>query len=353
MHTENESVTELLAQLSKGNREAESRLIAQVYGELRRLAANCMRRERRDHSLQPTALVNEAFLRLAQRCGRLAGAAHFFAVAAQIMRRILVDHARARVAGKRVGGAARVSFTEDMAHGTDRTWEVLAIHEAMERLEKVDPRQGRLVELRFFAGMSFDEIALVMNVSGRTVRRDWAVARAWLHRSWMGDGDVFHAFEGALSVRVRWFASYAGRVHFIDEGSGPAILFCHGNPTWSFLYRNIIIALRGRFRCVALDYPGYGLSDRPAGYGYTPGEQALVVAELIAHLDLRNFILFGQDWGGPIGLGAVLADPGRVRGLAIRAHVVLGGSVDADLDLQRGTISRIFSAQDYSGELFR
>jgi RNA polymerase sigma-70 factor (ECF subfamily) len=179
---EPDSVTELLAQVSKGNREAESRLIAQVYGELRRLAANCMRRERADHSLQPTALVNEAFMRLAYSPGiDWRGRAHFFAVAGQVMRRILVDHARARIAEKRGGGVTRVTFTEGIASVADRTWEVLAIHEAMERLEKLDARQSRLVELRFFAGMSFDEIALVMNVSGRTVRRDWTTARAWLH----------------------------------------------------------------------------------------------------------------------------------------------------------------------------
>ncbi len=113
----------------------------------------------------------------------------------------------------------------------------------------------------------------------------------------------------------RWFASPVGRVHFVDEGAGTPILFCHGNPTWSFLYRNIIIALRGRFRCVAVDYLGFGLSDRPDGYGYTPEEHARVVAALVTRLDLRNLLIMGQDWGGPIGMAAALSDPARIKGL--------------------------------------
>jgi haloalkane dehalogenase len=118
----------------------------------------------------------------------------------------------------------------------------------------------------------------------------------------------------------RWFESSAGRVHYVDEGSGLPILMCHGNPTWSFLYRNVIQALRGQFRCVALDYPGFGLSERPAGYGYTPAEHAAVVGELVRALDLRELIVMGHDWGGPIGLSAACAEPDRVAG------VVLGGT---------------------------
>jgi haloalkane dehalogenase len=118
----------------------------------------------------------------------------------------------------------------------------------------------------------------------------------------------------------RWFESSAGRVHYVDEGSGQPILMCHGNPTWSFLWRNVIKALPGRFRCVALDYPGFGLSDRPEGYGYTPAEHAAVVGELVRELDLRELIVMGHDWGGPIGLSAACAEPDRVGG------VVLGGT---------------------------
>ncbi len=118
----------------------------------------------------------------------------------------------------------------------------------------------------------------------------------------------------------RWLESSAGRVHYIDEGEGQPILMCHGNPTWSFLYRNVIKALRGRFRCVAVDYPGFGLSDRPGGYGYTPAEHAAVVTELVRSLDLRELILLAHDWGGPIGLSVACEDPSRVAGL------VLGGT---------------------------
>ena len=115
----------------------------------------------------------------------------------------------------------------------------------------------------------------------------------------------------------QWFDSSVGRLHYIDEGSGRPILFLHGNPTWSFLYRKIVSRLRHRFRCVALDYPGFGLSVRPAGYGYTPGEHATVVAELVDHLKLDGFIVMGQDWGGPIGLTVAAAAPDRVHGLVM------------------------------------
>lgn len=115
----------------------------------------------------------------------------------------------------------------------------------------------------------------------------------------------------------RWFESSVGRVHYIDEGTGPTLLFLHGNPTWSFLYRHIVVALRDRFRCVAVDYPGFGLSARPAGYGYTPREHAAVVSELVDGLDLQDFVLMGQDWGGPIGVAAALDHAARVRGLVM------------------------------------
>ncbi|WP_039799690.1 haloalkane dehalogenase [Nocardia araoensis] len=115
----------------------------------------------------------------------------------------------------------------------------------------------------------------------------------------------------------RWFDSSVGRVHYIDEGAGPPILFCHGAPTWSFLYRHIVKDLRDRYRCVAIDYPGFGLSERPAGYGYTIAEHTAVLGELIDHLGLDGFVLMGQDWGGPIGLGAAAARADRVRGIVL------------------------------------
>ncbi|MFI8242466.1 haloalkane dehalogenase [Streptomyces sp. NPDC085866] len=115
----------------------------------------------------------------------------------------------------------------------------------------------------------------------------------------------------------RWFDSSVGRVHYIDEGAGPPLLFCHGAPTWSFLYRQIVKDLRDRYRCIAVDYLGFGLSERPAGFGYTIAEHTAVLGELIDHLQLDGFVLMGQDWGGPIGLGAVTARADRVKGIVL------------------------------------
>ncbi len=115
----------------------------------------------------------------------------------------------------------------------------------------------------------------------------------------------------------RFFGSSAGRLHYIDEGKGPPILFLHGNPTWSFLYRGIVIRLRDAFRCVAVDYPGFGLSDHPDDYGYTPAEHARVVGELVHHLDLGGLTIMGQDWGGPIGMRVALDEPARIRALVM------------------------------------
>jgi len=115
----------------------------------------------------------------------------------------------------------------------------------------------------------------------------------------------------------RWFESDVGTVHYVDEGSGPPILLLHGNPTWSFLYRGIIIRLRRQFRCVAPDYPGFGLSTRPERYGYTPAEHAEVVSALVRHLDLTNLTIMGQDWGGPIGMRVALDHIERLRALVM------------------------------------
>jgi haloalkane dehalogenase len=115
----------------------------------------------------------------------------------------------------------------------------------------------------------------------------------------------------------RWLDSSAGRLHYIDEGSGTPLLLLHGNPSWSFLYRHIVRELRDRFRCIAVDYPGFGLSERPAGYGYTPAEHARVVGELVDALDLDGFVLMGHDWGGPIGLSLATERADRVAGLVL------------------------------------
>jgi len=115
----------------------------------------------------------------------------------------------------------------------------------------------------------------------------------------------------------RWFTCPEGPVHYVDEGAGPPILFLHGNPTWSFLYRGIIIRLRKHFRCVALDYPGFGLSAKPENYGYTPGEHAAVVRALVRHLDLKGLTIMGQDWGGPIGMRVALDELPRLKALVM------------------------------------
>jgi haloalkane dehalogenase len=115
----------------------------------------------------------------------------------------------------------------------------------------------------------------------------------------------------------RWFDSSQGRLHYVDEGDGPPILFCHGNPTWSFLYRNIIVALRDRFRCIALDYLGFGLSQRPPGFGYKIDEHARVVGEFVDHLGLDGYLTMGQDWGGPISMAVAVERAARVRGVVL------------------------------------
>jgi haloalkane dehalogenase len=134
-----------------------------------------------------------------------------------------------------------------------------------------------------------------------------------------------------------WFESYAGRLHYVDEGTGPPILFCHGNPTWSFLYRKIITRLRENFRCIAVDYLGFGLSERPEAYGYSIEEHVRCVVELVDHLQLDGFIVMGHDWGGPVGLAVATARPRRVRG------VILGDTWFWPADLRMAAFSRVMS----------
>ncbi len=175
-----QEVTAILKEWSAGDREALERLMPLVYGELRRLAASHLRSERGDHTLQPTALVHEAYLRLVgQRSVSWANRAHFFGIAARMMRRVLVDHARRRLAAKRSPGTLYVALGEDAA-APDRTPELLALDRALTELERLDPRQARVVELRFFAGLSVEETAEVAGVSTATVKREWRTARAFL-----------------------------------------------------------------------------------------------------------------------------------------------------------------------------
>lgn len=180
-----EDVTRLLGQVAEGDTAAAQPLFALVYDELRRMAAGALRHERRDHTLQPTALVHEAYLRLAHEPdARWESRAHFLAVAAQAMRRILVDHARTRNAHKRGRGAIRLTFeeVEPVAASVESDVDLVALDQALERLAALDVRQGRIVELRFFGGLTVEETAAVIGVSARTVKREWQMARAWLKR---------------------------------------------------------------------------------------------------------------------------------------------------------------------------
>jgi len=175
-------ITRLLTELKGGNPQAQAELIPLVYEELRRVARNYMRREKAGHTLQPTALVNEAYLRLVEGPPiDWQNRAHFFAVAAQLMRRVLVDHARARGALKRGGNECRVSL-HDQERAEEKDADLLALDQALERLAERDPRQARIVESRFFGGLSEKEAAAVLGISVRTVKRDWSVARAWLFK---------------------------------------------------------------------------------------------------------------------------------------------------------------------------
>jgi RNA polymerase sigma factor (TIGR02999 family) len=177
-------VSELLLQWSNGNEAALQRLMPLVYEECRRIAERQMRGEREEHTLSPTALVNELYLRLVdQRRSTWSNRAQFFGIAAQLMRRVLVDHARARRAEKRDGGRLMVSLeaADDVATPPPLT-DVLAIDEALLRLGQIDPDQQRIVELRFFAGLTVDETAHVLGRSPRTVKREWQLAKAWLFR---------------------------------------------------------------------------------------------------------------------------------------------------------------------------
>jgi len=176
-------VTELLAAWGKGDEAARDQLMSLVYDELHRLAHGYMRRESPGHTLQTSALVNEAFVRLVdQKKVQWQSRAHFYAIAAQMMRRILVDYARGRNYAKRGGGAIQVSLEESLVVSDERTTEVVNVHEALERLAEFDARKSQIVELRFFGGLSIDETAEVLSVSPGTVMRDWTLAKAWLRR---------------------------------------------------------------------------------------------------------------------------------------------------------------------------
>jgi RNA polymerase sigma-70 factor, ECF subfamily len=175
-------VTQLLVEWSNGDEQARNRLIPLVYDELHRLADYYLRRERRDHTLQPTALVHEAYLRLVDQTRvHWHNRAHFFGVAANVMRQILVNHALSHQAAKRGGTACKLSLDEAAASYKEPDVDLVALDEALTRLAALDPQQARIVELRFFGGLTIEETAEVLQISAATVKREWSMAKAWLH----------------------------------------------------------------------------------------------------------------------------------------------------------------------------
>ena len=182
-HEPPSEVTLLLQGWRSGDRKALDALLPLVYEELRRLAHFQLQKERQDHTLQTGALVHEAYLRLVGlNPPDWESRKHFFAIAAQLMRQILVDYARRRVAAKRGGGACKLSLEEATVVSKQRDIDILSLDDALKALAKIDPRQSRVVELRFFAGLSLEEISEALEIAPATVQRDWTAARAWLHR---------------------------------------------------------------------------------------------------------------------------------------------------------------------------
>lgn len=182
-------ITQLLAKWREGNQSALDELYPLVYDELHRLARRYMSRERKGHTLQTTALINEAYVRLVdQKNVPWANRSHFFAISAQIMRRILIDHARRHQYAKRGGGARQVSLEEAATVVPDQSEELLRLDEALKSLAEMDPRRSQVVELRYFGGLNNEEIAGVLHISENTVTRDWNMARAWLYQQLTGSG---------------------------------------------------------------------------------------------------------------------------------------------------------------------
>jgi RNA polymerase sigma factor (TIGR02999 family) len=180
-------VTQLLNDWSDGDSAALDELMPIVYGELRSLAAHYLRRERADHTLQPTALVHEAYFRLVnQNEVHWQSRAHFFGVAAQMMRRVLIDHARFHHRAKRGAGLLKVELDQAEGLSDEQANEIIALHEALDALSRLDPRKGKIVELRYFGGLSVDETAEVLGLSPNTVTRDWVMAKAWLYHEIKG-----------------------------------------------------------------------------------------------------------------------------------------------------------------------
>jgi RNA polymerase sigma factor (TIGR02999 family) len=181
-------VTQLLKAMANGDEKAAQDLLPLVYAELHRLAKSYMRRERPDHTLQATALINEAYLRLAKDDTDWNSREHFIGVSANVMRRVLVDYARAHKAEQRGGGLKRVEMEDDLAISAGKLDEISELDEALKLLEKENPRQAKVVELKYFGGLSVEQIASFLGVSPRSVKRDWSLARIWLFRQLKQDG---------------------------------------------------------------------------------------------------------------------------------------------------------------------
>lgn len=184
-----DSITQMLIELTDGNREVVNQILPHIYDELRRLASSYLRKERSNHTLQPTALVHEAYMKLIdQNRVKWQNRAHFFGIAAQVMRRILMDHARKHQANKRGGEIEKLPIEEEiLIVSNDKSAELLALDEALEELAKIDPDKARIVELRYFGGLSIEETAEVMEVSVPTINRHWKFAKAWLYSQVAGD----------------------------------------------------------------------------------------------------------------------------------------------------------------------
>jgi len=175
-------VTQLLVDWGKGDKQALDRLMPLVHDELHRIAGRYLRRERQGHTLQTTALINEAYLRIVdQKSVNWQSRAHFFGVAAQMMRRILVDHARSHLYAKRGGGAQKLALDEAIAKPQERDLDLVALDDALTGLAEIDPQQSRIIELRFFGGLTIEETAEVLSISPATVKREWNMAKAWLY----------------------------------------------------------------------------------------------------------------------------------------------------------------------------
>jgi RNA polymerase sigma factor (TIGR02999 family) len=188
-------ITQLLKAMANGDPKASETVLPLVYGELHRLAKSYMRRERQDHTLQATALINEAYLRLAREHTDWNSREHFIGVAANVMRRVLVDCARAHRAEQRGGGLQRVELQDDLAISAGKLDEVEQLDEALKLLEKEHPRQAKVVELRYFGGLSVEQIGAFLKTSPRSVKRDWALARIWLYRQLKQDGKALPEAE--------------------------------------------------------------------------------------------------------------------------------------------------------------